>query len=45
MQGHDVKPIQQIIAEQAVLDPSDVTPDQSLADLGIEASDLFGGRS
>lgn len=29
-----------IIAEQAVLDPSDVTPDQSLADLGIDSLGL-----
>lgn len=29
-----------IIAEQAVLDPSDVTPDQSLDDLGIDSLGL-----
>jgi acyl carrier protein len=29
-----------IIAEQAVLDPSDVTPDSTLADLGIDSLGL-----
>jgi acyl carrier protein len=29
-----------IIAEQAVLEPSDVTPEQSLADLGIDSLGL-----
>lgn len=29
-----------IIAEQAVLEPSDVTPDQTLADLGIDSLGL-----
>ncbi len=29
-----------ILAEQAVLDPSDIAPDQSLADLGIDSLGL-----
>ena len=29
-----------IIAEQALLEPSDVTPDQTLADLGIDSLGL-----
>ncbi|MGV6847806.1 MAG: acyl carrier protein [Marinibacterium sp.] len=29
-----------IIAEQAILDPSDITPDSTLADLGIDSLGL-----
>ena len=37
MSGHVEDRIIEIIAEQAVLEPSDVTLDQSLEDLGIDS--------
>ena len=36
--------ILEIIAEQAVLEPSDISLDQSLEDLGIDSSDVATGE-